>query len=122
MYFMSKKSENRVAVDVGGRVIFRFDAVLKDIGLIKGIVFGFHRGIVNYCSGTVLGALGEGRMDALPAVLGMLCGATLYAEMYPVLNTNVLTWGEHGEITLPGITGIDHRPVIGILIVFLSRS
>jgi len=53
-----------VAVDVGGRVIFRIAAGLKDIGLITGIVLGFG-------------------------------------------------WG---------ITGIGHRPMIGILVFFLSRS
>jgi hypothetical protein len=47
----------------------------------------------------------------------MLFGAAIYAEVYPALKTNVLAWADFGKITLPGILGINHWIVIGILII-----
>jgi uncharacterized membrane protein YedE/YeeE len=88
--------------------------------IIGGLIFGVGWGIVGYCPGTAVGALAEGRMDALAGIIGMLCGAALYAEMYPSLKTTVPKWGEFGKITLPGITGIGHWPLIGgLAVVFI---
>jgi hypothetical protein len=51
----------------------------------------------------------------------MLCGAAIYAELYPALKTDVLAWGRFGKITLPEILGISHWIVIsGLIIVSCS--
>jgi hypothetical protein len=52
-----------------------------------------------------MGAIGEGRWDGLWGLLGMLAGAAVYAESYPLMKRTVLTWGDLGKITLPGILG-----------------
>jgi len=64
-----------------------------------------------------MGALGEGRWDALWGIIGMLAGAALFAEAWPTLKATVLTWGDFGKITIPQILGINHWPVIAVLIV-----
>ena len=117
--------------------------LLKDLGLaelsikatilgaavIGGLLFGIGWGLLGYCPGTAVGAVGEGRWDGLWGVLGMLAGAALYAEAYPLMKATVLTWGDLGKITLPDILGLHHWIVIppfivaGIaLFVFFEKS
>lgn len=110
---------------------------LYDLGLVKlsikatilggvglgGLLFGIGWALLGYCPGTSLGALGEGRWDAIWGILGMLVGAGLFAEAYPFLKTTVLTWGNYGKITIPQVLGINHWFVIvvfaaGILYLF----
>ena len=43
--------------------------------VIGAIIFGIGWGLLGYCPGTSLGALGEGRIDALWGIGGMLVGA-----------------------------------------------
>ena len=66
---------------------------------------------------TAMGAVGEGRWDGLWGLIGMLAGAALYAEAYPLMMRTVLTWGDLGKITLPGILGISHWIVVPIFVI-----
>ena len=105
--------------------------ILKDLGLIKlsvkptnlganiigGLIFGAGWGLLGYCPGTSAGALGEGRWDSLWGILGMLVGAAIFAEVYSSLKTNILTWGNFGEITLPQVLGVNHWVVVPLFIV-----
>lgn len=91
--------------------------------IIGGLLFGLGWGVLGYCPGTSIGAVAEGRWDALWGVLGMLAGAALYAEAFPALKATVLTWGNMGKVTLPQLLGINHwfviMPfVIGALFLF----
>ena len=99
---------------------------LYDMGIVKlslkpmivgavvlgGLIFGLGWGLLGYCPGTSLGALGEGRTDALWGIAGMLVGAGIYAEAYPYLQKTVLTWGNYGKITIPQALGVNHWMVI----------
>jgi uncharacterized protein len=112
--------------------------LLKDLGLVKlqikatilgaqiigGLIFGLGWGLLGYCPGTQMGALGEGRWDAVWGILGMLVGAALFAEVYPTIKATVLTWGVLGKITVPQVLGINHWPVIAVFVIgslFLFR-
>lgn len=85
--------------------------------IIGGLIFGLGWGLLGYCPGTSAGALGEGRWDAVWGILGMICGAALYAESFPLMKTTVLTWGDLGKLTIPGIFGINHWPIIILCVV-----
>ena len=105
--------------------------LLKDLGLVQlsikstilggvilgGLTFGVGWGLLGYCPGTSLGALGEGRWDAVWGIVGMLIGAALYAEAYPFMKRTVLIWGDYGKITLPEILGINHWLVIILFVI-----
>ena len=84
--------------------------------IIGGLIFGLGWGLLGYCPGTSAGALGEGRWDALWGILGMIAGAAIFAEIFPILKRSVLTWGDFGKITLPQIIGINHWIVIFIIV------
>jgi len=105
--------------------------LLKDLGLAKlsikstilggniigGLIFGIGWGLLGYCPGTQMGALGEGRWDAIWGILGMLVGAGIFAEFYPALKNSVLQWGDYGKITIPQILGVNHWIIIILFIV-----
>jgi hypothetical protein len=105
--------------------------LLKDLGIVKlslkatvlggnvvgGLIFGIGWGLLGYCPGTQLGALGEGRWDAIWGILGMLVGAGIFAEMYPFLKNTVLQWGNFGKITIPQALGINHWIVIVAFVI-----
>ena len=100
--------------------------ILKDMGLVKlsiktmtiggvvfgGLIFGVGWSLLGYCPGTSIGAVGEGRLDALWGVAGMLAGAGIYAELYPWAQKNLLNLGNYGKITLPELFGVNHWIVI----------
>lgn len=104
---------------------------LRDLGLVKlavrninlggnilgGLLFGLGWGFLGYCPGTSLGAVGEGRWDALWGIAGMLVGAAIFAEVFPLLKTTVLTWGNLGKLTLPQLLGLNHWIVIALFIL-----
>ena len=85
--------------------------------VIGAIIFGLGWGLLGYCPGTSLGALGEGRMDALWGIGGMLVGAGIYADAYPYLKVTVLTWGDYGKITIPQVLGVNHWIIIVIMLI-----
>lgn len=85
--------------------------------IVGGLIFGAGWGLLGYCPGTAVGALGEGRWDGLWGILGMLAGAALFAEAYPSLKKTVLTWGDFGKITVPEIVSLNHWVIIPIFIV-----
>jgi len=101
----------------------------KDLGIIKlsikstslgaqvvgGLLFGIGWGLLGYCPGTAAGALGEGRIDGLWGILGMLCGGALYAVIYPFMNTHVSSIGDYGKITIAQAIGINHWIVVAVL-------
>ncbi len=80
--------------------------------VLGGLTFGLGWGLLGYCPGTSVGALGEGRVDAVWGMIGMLFGAALYAEAYPYLKATVLTWGDYGKITIPQVLSVNHWGVI----------
>ena len=68
--------------------------------LIGGALFGSGWAIMGFCPGTSLGALGEGRWHAVFAIIVMVVGAALYAELYPFFKSTVLAWKDFGKIGL----------------------
>lgn len=105
--------------------------ILKDVGIVKlsiksaslgsnvigGLIFGVGWALLGYCPGTSYGALGEGRIDGIFGIIGMIAGGAIYAEVYPLMKKTVLTWGKIRKETLPELLGINHWIIIPILII-----
>lgn len=85
--------------------------------IIDGLIFGIGWGLLGYCPGTSLGALGEGRYDALWGIIGMITGAGLYAEVYPKMQQTILSWGWEGSITIAQLAGVNPWVVIIVFII-----
>ena len=83
--------------------------------VIGGLVFGAGFALIGYCPGTGAAALGQGNLDAVAGIAGLLAGSYLYAELSKNLSTNVLAWGDRGCIQLPDLIGVRTTP---FLIVF----
>lgn len=105
--------------------------LLHDLGMVKlsikptilgpvilgALIFGVGWGLLGYCPGTSMGAVGEGRWDAVWGIIGMIVGAALFAEAYPALKATVYNWGDLGRITVPGVLGVNHWFIIPLFIV-----
>jgi len=91
-------------------------ATILGSNIIGALIFGLGWGLLGYCPGTSMGAVGEGRWDALWGIMGMILGAGLFAEAYPMLKDTVYTWADLGKITLPQLLGISHWVIIPIFI------
>ena len=85
--------------------------------IVGGLLFGIGWAIAGFCPGTSIGALAEGRIHAIWAIFGMLGGAALYAEVYPMMKKTLLVWGSYGKITLSQVLGISPWPIIGVFTV-----
>ncbi|MBC7354830.1 MAG: YeeE/YedE family protein [Desulfomicrobiaceae bacterium] len=88
--------------------------------VVGGALFGVGWAVMGYCPGTAVGALGEGRWHALFAIAGMLTGAALYAELYPLLKDSVLSWADYGKIGLPEMLGASPWVVIGVFLAAVA--
>jgi hypothetical protein len=112
--------------------------ILRDLGFVKllflpaalggnllgGLLLGVGWAVLGYCPGTSMGALGEGRWDALWGIMGMLAGTAVFAEIYPLVKKTVFTWGYIGSYTLPQALGVSHWLVIPLMAIggfFLFR-
>ena len=117
------------AIIVGAIGIYFF----HDIGVIKlslkatsiggqiagGLIFGIGWALLGYCPGISAGALGEGHIDALWGMFGMLFGGAVYAVIYPFMKKYIISIGSYGKISLPQVLGVNHWIVIVILTILI---
>lgn len=99
-----------------GVVSLKVKSTVVAANLIGGVLFGAGWAVMGYCPGTSVAAIAEGRFHAVWAVFGMLVGAALYAEAYPVLKETVLAWGALGTLTVPAVLGVSPWLVVPVLI------
>ena len=70
------------AVGVGRTMILPLSLVATTLG---GILFGLGWGLTGYCPGTTWTAVGEGRMDAVFALLGGFAGTLVFGHLHETL-------------------------------------
>ena len=78
-----------------------------------GLLFGVGLGLLGYCPGTGVVALGQGNYDAIAGILGLMVGSYLYAETSGYLGSTIKKIGNRGRIMLPDLLGMR-------LVVFLA--
>ncbi len=67
---------------------------------LAAVIFGVGWGLSGYCPGTCWAAAGEGRMDAVFALLGGLAGAAVFAQLHEILIPALYLPTSRGPITL----------------------
>ena len=92
--------------------------------VIGGLIFGIGFGILGYCPGTAVGAVGQGSMDALVGgVIGIIIGAGLFARIYRKVQGNILSKGDFGSPTIPSLLKVNQWvvviPLATIIIILL---
>ena len=91
------------------------------MGVIAGgIIFGIGMAILGYCPGTCFAAIADGSRHAIYGVLGMLLGAAVYAEVYPIFAHTLLAIGKLSEQndTLAKLAGTSpYIVLVGIAII-----
>jgi uncharacterized protein len=100
---------------------------VKDLYLLgiiaAGAIFGVGFALSGYCPGTALAASAEGKPDAVATVMGGLCGALVFAFMFPEIEEHLLPVGRYGSVTIPsllGIHGIWIAVPLGIVSIWLA--
>jgi hypothetical protein len=99
------------------------------INIIGGLIFGVGFAVLGYCPGTIVGAIGNGYLDALVGGLaGILIGTGIFAALYSRLKTGILKKGDFGNMTLPQLFKVNDWVVvvpvavlIFLLLIWLER-
>lgn len=85
---------------------------------LAGIIFGVGWGLSGYCPGTCWAAAGEGRMDALFALLGGLAGTLVFAQFHETLIPLLYIPTSQGPITLAQWFGSEIAGLAVLLVLF----
>jgi hypothetical protein len=85
--------------------------------IIGGALFGIGWGIIGYCPGTSIGALGEGRYHVIWPIAGMLIGGGIFAILYPFVQVYIQPIGSYGRLSVATLLGINHWFVIAAMAV-----
>lgn len=83
--------------------------------IVGGLVYGVGWAIVGYCPGTQLGAIGEGRWDALWAFLGAWFGAVAYFWIHPTCLIYIYPIGDLGHWNLDVGLGLNPWIIVAVL-------
>ncbi|MGZ8291621.1 MAG: YeeE/YedE thiosulfate transporter family protein [Telluria sp.] len=90
--------------------------------VIGGLVFGAGFALLGYCPGTGAAALGQGNLDAIAGIGGLLAGSYVYAELSRPLGSTVLAWGNRGGIMLPDLFGMRLLPFLALFTPMLLAA
>jgi hypothetical protein len=83
---------------------------------LAAVIFGIGWGLTGYCPGTTWAAAGEGRMDAVFALLGGLAGTALFAQLHETLIPILYDPTNVGQITLTDLFG-NYAAAVSVLAV-----
>lgn len=87
--------------------------------IVGGLIFGIGFGLIAYCPGTDAAAVGQGNLDAIVGIVGMICGSYLFALASKFTSGTVSSWGQRGKITLADLAGLSPGTLIAIAIPVL---
>ena len=88
--------------------------------ILGGLIFGVGFGLIAYCPGTDATAVGQGNLDAIVGILGMMFGSYLFALASKFTSGTVSTWGQRGKITLADFVGLSRGVFIAIAVPVLA--
>ncbi len=71
------------------------------MNVVGGSIFGVGFAVLGYCPGTLAAAIGNGHLDALAGMAGVIIGAGIFAGFYGRLRDTILWKGKYPETTFP---------------------
>lgn len=84
-----------------------------------GLLFGVGLGLLGYCPGTGIAALGQGNYDAIAGILGLIVGSYIYAETSGYLGSTIQKIGNRGDIMLPDLLGMRLAVFLAVFVPLL---
>lgn len=87
--------------------------------VVGGLIFGVGFGMLAYCPGTDAAAVGQGNLDALTGIVGMVFGSYLFALASKYTSGTVTTWGQRGKLTLADALGMSRGTVVAVVVPIL---
>lgn len=83
---------------------------------IGGLIFGAGFALLAYCPGTNAAAIGQGNLDALVGMTGLVVGSYLFAWSSRYGTGKLKKWGHRGKITLADLLGLSQ----GLLVLIAA--
>ncbi len=102
-----------------GRIELKINETKLGGNLIGGLIFGAGFALLAYCPGTNAAAVGQGNLDAITGVAGLLLGSYLFALSSKFGGSSVSEWGNYGKLTLHEVLGVRQGVFIAIAIPLL---
>jgi len=103
-----------------GVVVLQINETKYGANVFGGLIFGIGFGLLAYCPGTNAAAVGQGNLDALVGIVGMIFGSYLYALSSKFSSGTVSRWGQRGKLTLPELVGVSQGVFIAIALPILA--
>jgi hypothetical protein len=88
--------------------------------IVGGLIFGVGFALLAYCPGTGAAALGQGNLDAIVGILGMILGSYLFAVWSTISSGTVRNKGKRGKVRLPEFVGLSTGAFIAIALPLLT--
>lgn len=85
---------------------------------LAAVIFGVGWGLCGYCPGTTWAAVGEGRLDAVFALLGGFAGAAVFAHLHERLIPLLYDPTNLGQLSLTTLLGNRVAALIVLWVVF----
>jgi hypothetical protein len=82
--------------------------------IIGGLLFGVGFGLIAYCPGTDAAAVGQGNLDAITGIFGLVFGSYLFALTSKHSRGTVSQWGALGKVTLADVTNLPTGAAVAI--------
>jgi hypothetical protein len=88
--------------------------------IVGALFFGVGLGLLGYCPGTGVVALGQGNYDAIPGILGLLAGSYLHAETSGFIASTIEKIGNRGGIMLPDLLRMNLAVFLAVFVPLLA--
>ncbi len=96
---------------------------------IGGLIFGIGFGLLAYCPGTNAAAVGQGNLDAVTGIVGLLLGSYIFALSSKYTSGTISSWGQRGKLTLPELVGCSSgmfvavaAAVLGVVLIIIEYA